>query len=147
MNFEVTVVVEIPHGSMYKYEIDKKTSQLVVDRPLDRPLPYNYGYVPQTLHEDGDPLDICIISKYPIFPLTKVRVVLLGAWLCQDNGCSDHKLVGQVVGEDYHRKEERISGVKNYLQTYKEGFTVDKWVDAPEAYEILMKDLQAYQNT
>ncbi len=57
-SFEVDAIVEIPYGSMYKYEVDKETGQLTIDRPLLSPLPYNYGYIPNTLHGDGDPLDV-----------------------------------------------------------------------------------------
>lgn len=153
MSFEITAIVEIPHGSMYKYEVDKNSGNLVIDRPLSEPLPYNYGYVPNTLHGDGDPLDICIVGRNPIFPLTKVKVVLLGAFLCEDNGQSDDKLVGAVVNEihSYHGLEALLPIYKNqierYLTTYKSGFIVKEWVDSEKAYEILMKDLDTYQNT
>ena len=85
-NFEVQAIVEIPHGSLYKYEVDKTSGSLVVDRPLPVPLPYNYGYIMGTVHDDMDPTDIAIIGDYPIYPLTKVRVNVLGAFKCTDNG-------------------------------------------------------------
>lgn len=148
MNFNVDAIVEIPHGSYYKYEIDKKTGQLVIDRPLPHPLPYNYGYVPNTLHEDGDPLDICIIGTHPIVSLTKVSVVILGAFKCIDNGESDDKLVAAVVGEHFSLLEQELAkgAIRHYLSTYKEGFEVKEWVGPEEAYQIVLKDVDAYLN-
>ena len=146
MNFEITVVVEIPIGSRYKYEVDKNTGNLVVDRPLDLRMPYNYGYVPNTLHADGDPLDVCIIGCHPIYPMTKVKVKLIGALKCTDNGCSDDKLLAVVVGEDCLDQNISIKEVKSYLSIYKLGFTVVEQVGAEEAYRILMQDVETYQN-
>jgi inorganic pyrophosphatase len=145
MNFEITVIVEIPYASWYKYEVDKQTGNLVVDRPLPAPLPYNYGYVPNTLHADGDPLDVCIIGRYPIQPLSKIKVKLIGAFKCIDNGCSDDKLLAIVPGQDYSEGID-VEVVRHYLSTYKEGFTVVERVGAEEAYRILMQDVEAYLN-
>jgi inorganic pyrophosphatase len=143
-NFEVYAIVEIPCGSMYKYEVNKESGQLTVDRHLPHPLPYNYGYIPNTLHEDGDPLDVCIIGCYPIYPLAVVKVVLLGAFKCIDNGVSDDKILAVVSGENWSDEEIMIEKVKHYLSTYKEGFVVGDRVSAEEAYAILMKDLDAH---
>jgi inorganic pyrophosphatase len=147
-SFEVEAVVEISFGSMYKYEVDKKTGQLVIDRPLSSPLPYNYGYVPNTLHEDGDALDVCIIGENPIYPLTKLKVILMGAFKCIDNGESDDKLVAVIVGEGVTDKYMNYAKqtVTNYLSTYKSGFEVLGFVGPEEAYQIVMKDTEAYLN-
>lgn len=146
MSFEIDAVVEISLGSKYKYEVDKSTGKLVVDRPLPRPLPYNYGYIPNTLHADGDPLDVCILGSFPIHPLANVKVVLFGALKCTDNGLSDDKLLGFVAGESHDAGVflAYVEQVKQYLSTYKEGFVVGKFVDKEEAYFILMKDLDTY---
>lgn len=153
MNFEIDAVVEIPLGSYFKYEVDKKTGQLTIDRPLPSPLPYNYGFVPNTLHGDGDPLDICIITDGPIYPLTKLKVTLLGAFKCIDNGESDDKLVAIVKGtEDFallgwdriSTLEQHKRAISHYLSTYKEGFIVNEFVGPEEAYEIVMKDIESF---
>jgi|ERR1700688_268790 len=144
--FEIDAIVEIPRESMYKYEVDKKTGILLVDRPLSRPVPFNYGYVPGTLHNDGDPLDIFLIGNYPIYPLAQVKAKILGALICNDNGSSDDKLIAEVVGDKYNYLDSAKEVITNYLTTYKEGFIVDKFVDAEEAYRILMKDVEAYLN-
>jgi inorganic pyrophosphatase len=147
MDLKIEAIVEIPRGSMYKYEMDKSTGLLVVDRPLPVELPYNYGYIPDTLHGDGDPLDICIVGAHPIYPLTKVKVSIIGAFLCNDNGMSDDKLVGIVVGESYFDEEiaKYLDEVRHYLSTYKKGFCVGGLADVEEARSILQKDLVRYE--
>lgn len=147
MAFDVEAIVEIPFGSWYKYEVDKQTGQLIIDRPLPAELPYNYGYIPHTLHGDGDPLDVCILGKYPIYPLTKVKLKVLGAFICNDNGDSDDKVIAKFVRSDIPEAAEKelIEEVRQYLSTYKPGFVVERFVGVEEAQEILMKDLVAYQ--
>ena len=145
-SFNVKAVVEIPMGSLYKYEFDKKTKTLVIDRPLPSPLTYNYGYVPYTLHGDGDPTDICIIGDSPIYPLTNLSVLVIGAFKCIDNGCSDDKLVGVVLGDKMPEYKIKLgkNKIKHYLSVYKEGFFVKEFVYADEAYEILTNDLNRF---
>lgn len=147
MNTQVDVIVEIPYGSVYKYEVDKKDlSKLTIDRPLPCPLPYNYGFISHTLHGDGDPLDACVIGRNPIFPLTKLKANILGAFICIDNGESDDKLVVSVVGE--HHTEEFIDSslkeIEHYLSTYKEGFEVKQYVGPEEARKIFIRDVAVY---
>lgn len=145
--FEIEAIVEIPQFSTYKFEMDKKTGGLVMDRLLPSSLPYTYGFIPCTLHDDGDPLDICIFGGKGLYPLTKVKVKVIGAFLCTDNGCSDHKLIATLVGEEERWDTEICKdSVKEYLSTYKDGFVVESFVGVEEARKILMKDLDAYQN-
>lgn len=148
-SFEVDAIVEIPFGSMYKYEVDKSTGTLRLDRPLPCPIAYSYGYVPNTLHPDGDPLDVCILSDYDLVPLVKVKLNIIGALICNDNGYSDDKLLGVLVGEDHYSEDinDFVESVRHYLSTYKTGFVVEKQVGPDEALEILMKDVSSYQNS
>jgi len=151
INFEIDAIIEIPLGGKYKYEIDKNTNLLVIDRPLQFSIPYNYGYICSTLHEgDGDPLDVCIVDFDPIYPLTRVKLTLLGALVCTDNDRSDDKLIAVVKGNEHLYTglflDVRIEEIRNYLSIYKEGFVVEKFVDAEEAQKILMKDVEAYVN-
>ncbi len=67
---QVNVLIEIPQGSNVKYELDKEENVIKVDRILYTAMfyPFNYGFIPGTLEEDGDPLDVLVISNYPLMP-------------------------------------------------------------------------------
>jgi len=121
----VEAIVEIPKGSYYKYEIDKKTGELVLDRVVNYPVPFNYGYVVDTLSEDGDPLDVFILSSDPIPPKTRVKVKLHSVFLCKDNGDLDHKLIGTIEGDIHAVTTLDEVSIKYYLENYKRGFTVN----------------------
>lgn len=147
-DFKVDVIVEIPYGSVWKYEIDKgDPTSLVVDRPLNDPIPYSYGFIPNTLCEDGDALDVCILNQKPIVPLSKVKVKILGAFLCTDNGVSDHKLFGIVVGTNLEQNDliDKKMNARFYLENYKKSFRLDKSVDSDEAYKIYEKAHYKFQ--
>lgn len=122
-------IVEIPKDSKLKYELDKKTGLLLLDRAMHSSVAYpgNYGMVPRTLWEDGDPLDVLIISDYPIHPLTLVKTRPIGVMRMIDDGESDDKIIG-VVDDDPRYKEikdvsnlaqHRVKEIKNFFETYK----------------------------
>lgn len=148
MNFEVNGIVEIPKDSKYKYEIDKASGTLVLDRPLSEKIPYNYGYIPNSLSPDGDALDVCVLGLHPIVPLAKVKLELVGALICTDNGISDDKLLATVIGDESEIGDITffVMEAMQYLSKYKEGFVVEKFVPTEEAYQILMKATEAYLN-
>lgn len=131
----IKAIVEIPKGSIYKYEI--KDNELILDRVINQPIPYNYGYIPNTMCGDGDPLDIFILSKDYIPPTTKVSVLLLGVFQCLDNGDIDDKLIGVLIGETSEDLLTVRDRIRNYLETYKEGFEVCFYSDSDVAEEIL----------
>jgi len=136
----IKAVVEIPKGSRYKYEVDKVTGQLILDRPLFHNYPENYGYFPDTLAEDGDPLDVFIISTEPLIPLSVVKVEILGVIKCLDNGEVDDKLVAYIIEHEKLKDEKYlIIGIERFLSHYKDGFQVLKYEDATEAQTILDK--------
>jgi inorganic pyrophosphatase len=92
---EVNVVIEIPRGSDVKYEMDKKTGFVFVDRFLytSTHYPFNYGFVPQTKSEDGDPLDALVITEEPVYPMSVIRSRPIGILLMEDEKGPDAKLV------------------------------------------------------
>ena len=122
----IKAVIEIPTNAKHKYEVNKDTGKLVVDRLLTLPIPYNYGYLENTLSPDGDPLDVCIVDVEPIFPLTVVNVVPIGILLCDDNGVADDKIIAVIKGSKLSEEtiEKRIGQIKEFLSKYKEGFQV-----------------------
>lgn len=133
----VNAVIEIHYGTPYKYEIDKSDGSLVLDRVLDISLPTNYGFIPGTLCDDKDALDIFVISGHPIAPLAKVKVNILGMFRCLDGGIKDDKLVGILGGYSLEEREitMNIDQIQYYLDTYKKDFVVQSFHGIPEAIQ------------
>jgi len=92
----VTMAVEIPRGSRNKYEFDPATGSIYLDRMLFTATRYpaDYGFVPDTVAEDGDPLDAMAIVTEPTFPGCRIRIRPVGLFLMEDQGLPDHKVVG-----------------------------------------------------
>lgn len=89
------VIIEIPKGSKVKYELDKHSGLLRVDRILYSAViyPANYGFIPQSYCEDGDPLDVLVLNSEPVEPLTILRARAIGALRMEDEGKEDDKIV------------------------------------------------------
>src|SRR6516225_2352535 len=92
---EFVAVIEIPMGSSVKYELDKETRLLLLDRILYSAVyyPANYGFIPQTLAEDGDPLDVLVLCQESVAPLTLVGARAIGLMTMIDSGKKDHKIL------------------------------------------------------
>jgi inorganic pyrophosphatase len=102
---EFTSVIEIPMGSSVKYELDKETGLLKLDRILYSAVfyPANYGFIPQTLAEDDDPLDVLVLCQEPVAPLTLVGARAIGLMTMMDSGKKDHKILAVAVHDpEYH---------------------------------------------
>ena len=110
---DVNVVVEVPlGGEPIKYEMDKAAGTLVVDRFLYTPMRYpgNYGFVPHTLSEDGDPIDVLVANTRPIFPGAIINVKPIGVLRMEDDGGGDEKIIAVPSG----RLTQRYIHVENY---------------------------------
>src|ERR1041384_4888529 len=94
-------VIEIPMGSSVKYELDKKSGLLRLDRVLYSAVyyPANYGFIPQTLAEDGDPLDVLVLCQEAVAPMTLVTARAIGLMTMVDAGKKDHKVLAVAVGD------------------------------------------------
>lgn len=136
-SFEDFAVIEMPQGTILKYEADKRHGGLMLDRVLNQPVPFNYGYVNNTLCGDGDPLDIFILGDTPIYPLTKVKFRPIGVLKCVDNGDSDDKIIAVLQGEDFWANGAGIGLIKTYLETYKKGFQIVSEGGLEEAIKVL----------
>lgn len=92
---EFDAVIEIPLGSNVKYELDKPSGLLKVNRILYSAVyyPANYGFIPQTLAEDGDPLDVLVLCQEPVVPLALIHARAVGLMTMVDSGTMDHKIV------------------------------------------------------
>ncbi len=127
---EVNAIIEIPKDSKLKYEIDKDTGLLRLDRFLYSAVHYpgDYGFVPQTLWYDNDPIDILILTQRPVYPLTLASVRILGVLRMVDGEEKDDKLLA-VYAEDPRYEEYKdikdvpkhmIHELKHFFETYKE---------------------------
>lgn len=109
---DVNVVVEVPvGGNPIKYELDKEAGTLVVDRFLYTPMSYpgNYGFVPHTLSEDGDPIDVLICNTRPLVPGCVINVRPIGVLIMEDNAGQDEK----VIAVPSHALTKRYDDVLN----------------------------------
>ena len=134
---EFLSVIEIPMGSSVKYELDKETGLLRLDRILYSAVyyPANYGFIPQTLAEDDDPLDVLVLCQEPVAPLTLVNARAIGLMTMIDSGKKDHKILAVAVNdpeyESFREAKElpahRLSMLRRFFQDYKtlEGKAVD----------------------
>lgn len=155
-----TAVIEIPMGSNVKYELDKTTGLLKLDRVLYSAVHYpaNYGFIPQTLAEDGDALDALVLCQVPVAPLTIVEARAIGLMTMMDAGKRDHKIVAVAMNdpefngfEDAHQlPPHRLNMVRRFFQDYKklEGkdVEVDEFEPAEATHAIIERALEAYSN-
>ncbi len=155
---EFTAVIEIPLGSSAKYELDKKTGLLRLDRLLYSAVyyPANYGFVPQTLAEDDDPLDVLVMCQEAVVPLTLVRARAIGLMTMIDGGRKDHKVLAVAIDDPEFAGVREIgelpphrwSMVRRFFQDYKtlEGkvVAVDEIQPAEFALPIIEDALARY---
>jgi len=108
---EVNVVIEIPVNSGVKYELDKESGILVVDRILYTSMvyPFNYGFIPGTLEEDGDPVDVLVVSNDPLIPGSMIRVRPVGVLETEDEKGRDAKIVAVPV----EKIDPRFQGIRD----------------------------------
>src|SRR5882724_3473534 len=98
---EFNTVIEIPFGSSVKYELDKTSGLIKLDRVLYSAVyyPANYGFIPQTLAEDDDPLDVLVLCQEAVDPLTLVRSRAIGLMTMVDSGKKDHKILAVAMDD------------------------------------------------
>lgn len=155
----VNAIVEISKDSQAKYEVDKKYGLLILDRFLYSAVQYpgDYGFIPQTLWEDGDPLDIMILTGRPVIPMTLVKARVIGVLRMVDSGESDNKLLA-VYDCDPRFKEfqdikdvpkHTISELKHFFETYKQlqgkKCKVLEILDKKAAYKDIKKAQEMYK--
>lgn len=121
---KVRMVVEIPRDCKIKYEMDHKRHQLVVDRVLKLKYPFNYGFMPETLWDDGDPLDAILVGDFSLHPMAEVEAEPVALVKMYDQGESDFKLICRLDTSDdlqYYRKM-----VEAFLESYKDGVEIEE---------------------
>jgi inorganic pyrophosphatase len=156
---QVNALIEIPKGSSCKYEIDKPTGLLKLDRVIYSSFhyPINYGFIPQTLGEDGDPLDILVLCSESINPLCLVKATVIGNMQMIDNGEKDDKIIAVAANDPSvnHLKdiqdlpEHFINVLKNYFENYKvlenKLVEIDDFQDKETAYKVIEDAIKMYK--
>ena len=158
---EINVIIEIPaNSSPVKYEVDKDTGALMVDRFMATPMfyPCNYGYIPNTLSEDGDPLDVLVVTPYPLINGAVIRCRPVGVLKMEDESGLDAKLMAvpvdklstiyQDVKEATDLPPLLLQQVEHFFENYKDlekgkWVKVQGWADAEEAKSEIEKAVAA----
>ena len=155
---EVTAVIEIPRGSRNKYELDKEYGMLKLDRVLYSAVHYpgDYGFIPRTLHEDGDPLDILVRINEPTFPGCQIDVRPIGVLKMLDRGEPDDKILA-VPSHDPHHGEyfdiadlpgHYLTEVEHFFLIYKdlEGkrMEIAGWEKSDSAMRVIVTSIERY---
>ena len=122
-------VVEIPQGSKLKYELDKRTGLLMLDRVLYSSVHYpaNYGFIPQTHADDGDPLDVLVLMQEPVVPLTIVRSRAIGGFQMRDDKGEDDKIIAVAsMTRRFRITKRRPSCPRTCSSSYGASFKITK---------------------
>jgi inorganic pyrophosphatase len=158
---QVNGIVEIPRGSRAKYEIDKPSGLIKLDRVLYSAVyyPANYGFIPQSLGEDGDPLDILVLTQADVVPLCIVAARVIGVMRMIDQGLADDKIIAVAVGDpsvNYiqdvkelpaHFTAELKRFFEDYTKLENKKVVVEEFLDKKTATEIIEDCLKRYKNT
>ncbi|MDR1284827.1 MAG: inorganic diphosphatase [Campylobacteraceae bacterium] len=160
---KINALIEIPYGSNIKYEVDKESGAVFVDRVMYSAMfyPANYGFVPNTLAADGDPADILVLNTYPLQAGSVIPVRLIGVLIMEDEAGMDEKLLAVPVSkidptfEGINSLKDlpkaTLDKIKNFFETYKM-LEPNKWVkvkdfaDKEKAVEILEKAIKNYKS-
>lgn len=156
---EFNVIIEIPaDGGSIKYEVDKESGLLMVDRfmPVAMHYPCNYGYVPRTLAEDGDPIDVLVMTPFPIQPGSLVKVRPVGMLAMSDEAGKDSKILAVPVEKACVQfasiqsladiSQVMLDKISHFFEQYKalepgKWVKVDGWQDKQAAIEALEKSI------
>ena len=161
---DVNVIVEIPsHSDPVKYEVDKITGAMFVDRFMGTAMHYpcNYGYIPQTLSEDGDPVDVLVVTPIPVISGAVIRVRPLGMLCMTDEAGKDSKIIAVPIDKlsnlyahmDTVRDLPRalLDSISHFFDHYKDlepgkWVKIDGWVEAEEAKREILESIQRYKD-
>ncbi len=155
----VNAIIEIPVGTRNKYEVNKETGAVKLDRVLYSAMTYpaEYGYIENTLAGDGDPLDILVISTEPSFPGCVVPARVIGYLEMYDNGKEDFKVIAVVDVDPRYQEIQSLSDlssftlkeITNFFENYKTLQNIEVVVKGyhskEEAFEVIEKSRKCYE--
>jgi inorganic pyrophosphatase len=159
---DVNVIIEIPlQSDPVKYEVDKATGALFVDRFLNTAMHYpcNYGYIPRTLSADGDPVDVLVISPFPLISGSVIRCRPIGMLNMEDESGGDSKLLAVPVNklsalyQDIHSPKDvsphLLAQISHFFEHYKDlepnkWVKVQGWVGPQEAQKEIIEGIERY---
>lgn len=155
---EFPSVIEVPQGSKNKYELDKDTGLLRLDRVLYSAVHYpaDYGFVPRTLCDDGDALDVLVLGQIPVYPMTIVTSRAIGVMRMRDEMGEDDKLIAVSVHDpafaDYRHFDDlpphRVREIKRFFLDYKileqKEVEIDAVTGPDHAIEVLLEAVELY---
>jgi inorganic pyrophosphatase len=161
---DFNVVIEIPmNADPIKYEVDKESGAIFVDRFMSTAMHYpcNYGYVPRTLAGDGDPVDVLVVTPFPLLPGVVVRCRAIGVLKMTDESGEDAKVLAVPVDKilsiytQWQKPEDlnelRLRQIQHFFEHYKdleEGkwVKVDGWYGVADAHQEIMSGVEGYKN-
>lgn len=157
---EFIAVIEIQKGSKQKYELDKKTGLLILDRILytSTHYPANYGFIPHTLADDGDPLDVLVLCSESLLPLSLVKAYPIGVITMNDNGKNDEKIIAIPFTDPNYNSYKTIADLpKHVFDEMQHFFSVYKQLEGKNtavntvcgrenAIAIIKKSLMSYKD-
>jgi inorganic pyrophosphatase len=159
---DINVIIEIPsHSDPIKYEVDKETGAMFVDRFMGTAMHYpcNYGYVPQTLSEDGDPVDVLVVTPIPVISGSVIRVRPLGMLSMSDEAGQDAKIIAVPIDKlsslYSHMNSVRdlprslLDSIAHFFDHYKDlepgkWVKIEGWVDTEEAKQEILDSIERY---
>jgi inorganic pyrophosphatase len=155
----VNSIIEISKGSRAKYEVDKETGMLKLDRVLYSSVTYpaNYGFIPQTMGEDRDPLDILVLSQISVQPLCLVRANVIGVMRMVDQGLPDDKILAVAATDPSVNYVKSVSELPDYLFAEMKHFfeqytklenktvTIDGFQGIDVAREVIAASIKLYK--
>lgn len=155
----IDMVVEIPKGSRNKYEMDHETGQIRLDRMLFTATRYpaDYGFIPDTLADDDDPLDALALVSEPTFPGCVITIKPIGLFVMEDQGKEDHKVLGAPIGDPVWREADALADVPEHLLSELEHFfaiykdledkktAVRGWRDVDVALATIQRAREAFE--
>lgn len=156
---EMNVIVEIPKFSKNKYEIDKETGIIALDRVMHsaQDYPFDYGFVPQTLFDDGDALDVVLITTYPLAPGILVKARPVAIMEMEDGGERDDKVIAVPVDDprmddikditdlNSHFQKEMTHFFETYKKVQNKEVKIGAWLGADKAKEAFDRSRDLYE--